>query len=113
MILQTPIFHNKNIKIDGKDIYYDARFRKGVRFINDLIKENGAFLDQAEYFEIFRIQTNYLQFWGITGAINTYLKDIDTTLTHRSQTPFMPSHIAPIIKSKQGARVMYIIFKPQ
>ena len=109
LILQTPIFHNKNIKIDGKDIYYDTWFRKGVRFINDLIKENGAFLDQEEFSEIFRIQTNYLQFWGITGAINTYLKNIDTTLTHRSQTPFMPSHIAPIIKSKQGARVMYNI----
>ena len=109
LILQTPIFHNKNIKIDGKDIYYDTWFRKGVRFINDLIKENGAFLDQEEFSEIFRIQTNYLQFWGLRGAINTYLKNIDTTLTHRSQTPFMPSHIAPIIKSKQGARVIYNI----
>ena len=62
LILQTPIFHNKNIKIDGKDIYYDTWFRKGIRFINDLIKENGTFLDQEEFSEIFRIQTNYFNF---------------------------------------------------
>ena len=40
---------------------------------------------------------------------NIFIKNKNITLTHRSQNPFIPSHISPIIKNKQGARVMYDI----
>ena len=42
-ILKTPIFHNQCIKIGGKVIFNNIWFKKGIRFINDLVKENGEF----------------------------------------------------------------------
>ena len=63
-IFKTPIFYNQNIQIDGKDIYYDKWFQKGIRFINDLLNENGDFLNYEECSEILGIQTNYLQYSG-------------------------------------------------
>ena len=44
IILKTPIFHNQcRIKIGGKVIFNNIWFKKGIRFINDLVKENGEF----------------------------------------------------------------------
>ena len=106
-ILKTPIFNNQNIQINGKDIYYDKWFQKGIRFINDLLNENGDFLKYEECSEILGIQTNYLQYSGTVQSIKAYLRFRNITLTHKSQSPFIPSHIFPLIKNKQGARVMY------
>ena len=107
-ILKTPIFNNQNIQINGKDIYYDKWFQKGIRFINDLLNENGDFLKYEECSEILGIQTNYIQYSGTVQSIKAYdLRFRNITLTHKSQSPFIPSHIFPLIKNKQGARVMY------
>ena len=41
-VSKTPIFYNENIKI-ATHIFYSAWFKKGIRFINDLVKNNGEF----------------------------------------------------------------------
>ena len=46
-VLKTPIFYNENIKIGNSYIFYNAWFKKGVRFINDLAKDNGEFSHQT------------------------------------------------------------------
>ena len=57
--LKSPIFFNKNILIGGQTIYYDKWFKNGVRFINDLVKDNGFFSviknfwKEQEYKQIF------------------------------------------------------------
>ena len=100
-ILKTPIFNNQNIQINGKDIYYDKWFQKGIRFINDLLNENGDFLKYEECSEILGIQTNYLQYSGTVQSIKAYLRFRNITLTHKSQSPFIPSHIFPLIKTNK------------
>ena len=50
-VTKSPIFHNKHIQIDGNTIFYDSWYRNGVRFVNDLLKKNGEFL---QYSRIFR-----------------------------------------------------------
>ena len=48
-VLKTPIFYNENIKIGNSYIFYSASFKKGIRFINDLVKDNGEFFTQGEF----------------------------------------------------------------
>ena len=105
-ILKTPIFNNQNIQINGKDIYYDKWFQKGIRFINDLLNENGDFLKYEECSEILGIQTNCLQYSGTVQSIKAYLRLRNITLTYKSQSPFIPSHIFPLIKNKQELCMM-------
>ena len=108
-IFKTPIFYNK---IGGEDIYYDKWFKKGARLINDLINDNGEFFSYEEFSEILSIQTNYLQYCGTIKAIKAYLKNNNISLTHKSQNPFIPSHISPIIKKQAGSKGYVWYFKP-
>ena len=58
MVLQTPLFYNINIKIGGSHIFYKTWFDKGIRFLNDLIHENGEFYSHEEFQENTGINSN-------------------------------------------------------
>ena len=45
-ILKSPIHYNGNMKIGDSHVYFKAWFNKGIRFINDLVNENGNFYQQ-------------------------------------------------------------------
>ena len=64
MVLQTPLFYNINIKIGGSHIFYKTWFDKGIRFLNDLIHENGEFYSHEEFQENTGINSNTLQYHG-------------------------------------------------
>ena len=49
MVLQTPLFYNIKIKIGGSHIFYKTWFDKGIRFLNDLIYENGEFYSHEKF----------------------------------------------------------------
>ena len=56
-ILKSPIYNNNNIKIGGLDIYYRSWFNKGIKYVNDLVNENGDFYRQNEFTMKTGIQT--------------------------------------------------------
>lgn len=41
-VLKSPIYHNGNIKIGGSHIFFESWFDKGIKYINDLVNENGV-----------------------------------------------------------------------
>ena len=41
---------------------------KGIRFINDIVKENGEFYNQDELVAKYNIATNFLHYQGITKS---------------------------------------------
>ena len=102
-VLKTPIFYNENIKIGNSYIFYSAWFKKGVRFINDLVKDKGEFTDNT------RIQTNSLQYHGIIRAIKTYLKEVKINVCHKQNNPFIPTHILPFFQQQKRTKIMYNI----
>ena len=87
MILQTPIFYNKNIKIWGSYMFYKAWYKRGIRFLNDLINENGTFYSHEEFQEITGINFDTLQYHETINAIKAYLKDIKINITHKMKNP--------------------------
>ena len=48
-VLKSPLFHNENIKIDGTSIFFKPWFNKGVKYVNDLVDDNGDFYTQADF----------------------------------------------------------------
>ena len=83
--------------------------QKGVRFINDLVKENWEFFNYQEVLERAREQTNFLQYVGTIQAIKAYVKKKKNDIFKKYQSPFVPAHFSNIIKNKQGAKIMYDI----
>ena len=105
-ILRSPIYYNYNIKLGGMYIYYNNWFKKGIRYINDLIDENGVFYSEAEFTAKTGIKTNFLQYNGLIEAIKKYLKHIKVETTHKESCPFIPFHISTLLQQKKGSKIM-------
>ena len=72
-ISKAPIFYNSNICIDKKYVFWKDWCMKGIRLINDIVKENGEFNNQDELAAKYITTTNYLHYQGITKSIKIYL----------------------------------------
>ena len=81
----------------GQTIYYDKWFKNGVRFINDLVKDNGEFFSYQDFWERARVQINFLQYVGTIQAIKTYIKKKKIDIFKKYQSPFIPAHFSNII----------------
>ena len=107
--MQSPIFYNENINIGGSHIFYNTWYKKGIRFLNDLINERSEFYTHDEFKERTGINSNTLQYHGTIKAIKVYLKEIKLNISHKMNSPFIPSHILPFIKQAKGSKIMYDI----
>ena len=96
-ILKSPIFYNDNIKIGGTCIFYRMWYNKGIKYINDLINENGKFYTETEFSSKTGIKTNFLQYSGLIKAVKIYLKDMNIEITHKEHFPFISSHISTLL----------------
>ena len=67
--ISQPLWYNKDIKIDGKSIYINQWFQKGIVHINDLITEDGNFLSFGKLQDLYKVRTNFLTYHGIVEAI--------------------------------------------
>ena len=99
-ILKTPIFYNSNICIDKKYVFWKDWYKKGIRFINDIVKENGEFYNQDELVAKYKITTYYLHYQGITKSTKIYLNSHKITLTTNIEGPLIPKHLKPILQLK-------------
>ena len=82
---------------------------KGIRFINDIVNENGEFYNQDELVAKYNITTNYLHYQGITKSIKVFLNSHKITLTSNIEGPFIPKHLKPILQQKTGTQSIYNI----
>ena len=74
MLLKSPIYYNHNVTVDSACDFYKGWFRKGVKYLNDFVKENGEFYTWEEFSETKNIQTNYLQYYGTLNILKEYIK---------------------------------------
>ena len=108
-ILESPLYYNRNITINGTHIFYRKWYDKGIRFVNDLVKENGKFYKLEEMKHKTGITLNYLQYQGIINSIKTYMSKINIKLERKIENPIRPSHIKIFMQQKSGAQAMYNI----
>ena len=66
-ILKSPLFYNRNIKIDRKYVFYKPWYDKGIRFVNDLVNQNGSFYSYQEV----RIDGNPLNILKYQGFVDS------------------------------------------
>ena len=83
--------------------------KKSVRYINDLVNENGRLYEQVEFTQKTGIQTNFIQYNGLIQSIKQYLKQQKKEISHKEPSPFIPSHIKTILKYSKGSKDMYYL----
>ena len=74
-LFQTiPIFSNENIKIGDKTVYYKSCFENGIKFINDLTKNDGSIYTYDKLKATYNVTFNFLQYSGLVRSILAWKK---------------------------------------
>ena len=60
--LEIPLWHNPDITIDGRSIFYENWFAKGIMYIGDLVNENLEFVSFNEFLEQINLNVNLVNF---------------------------------------------------
>ena len=68
------LWNNNDISIDQKTLYWKTWFECGIYYVQDLLNEDGKFLSLDEFNGKFGLKANYLQYFQITAAIPSLLK---------------------------------------
>ena len=105
-ILKSPLFYNRNIKIDRKYVFYKTWYDKGIRFVNDLVNQNGRFYSYQEV-GIDGNPLSILKYQGFIDSLKHFLSHTQIRLTKKVQDPFIPSHIKVFLQQKSGTQAMY------
>ena len=94
-----PLWNNPLIKIYNKVICFKTWNLKGIRFVNDLLKENGSFLSYFEIQRKFDIQINFLQYYSLCNSVRTGFKKSTHDLIPKAFDPIIPEALLLILKT--------------
>lgn len=67
--LSEPLFFNNNIKINNKPIFFKDWHLCGIKYVNDLINENGSPYTWQEFKTLYNINDNPFRFYSLLHAI--------------------------------------------
>lgn len=106
---KCPLFYNSNILIGNKSIFLKSWYDKGIRYINDILDENGRILNKATFEKISDMKVNYLHYMGMENAISKYLKLNDSSIEclTKVDNPIIPKHVHIILINKRGTKLIY------
>ena len=106
--MSSPLWMNKTIKIENKPVFYEDWFRKGICFVNDIMSEDGKFLSIDQLETEFNISKNIMKFNSTISAVKHAGKQ-NVYNSYKLLTPFIPSFVKTILKSKWGTKDMYLL----
>jgi hypothetical protein len=79
-IRRETLWFNKNIKLNGKEMYWNSLHKKGINIIHDIVKENGQFLSKTELDQKYNITCDFLKFNVLKDAIPNEWRTILKTM---------------------------------
>ncbi len=106
--VRSSLWHNENILLGKKTLYYKHWVKNGVNFVNDLLDEKGNFLSLDNFISKYSIRTNFLEYGAvilncIKKACHTLTKDKMESM----QRPFRPFNFEILMLDNKGSRRMY------
>ena len=73
-IMNEMIWHNNFITIQRKPIFFKHWYQRGVKFIRDIVDNNGAFLSEEELRNKYGVVTHFLEYYSLRSAIPGHWK---------------------------------------
>ena len=64
-----PLWKNSKIQIDQKSIFFKKWNQIGIRFINDLVDQDGRILSRNEFEKKFSTSLDFLQYFSVCQVI--------------------------------------------
>ena len=94
------IWNNKNIRINGKSLFFKRWFDKRIIYVKDLLKADNNFIPFTQFCEKFRLKIPFTLYFGLINAIPASWK---SEIKHNS--------VFPISRQTQGYKEMKISTK--
>jgi len=106
-LLYYPIFYNPNLLIGNKSVFFKSWCDAGIHCKGDIYK-NGSFISVDELNKMYNLKINFINYIGVTRAIDTFLKKILYILSYPTyyQTLFAPI-ITTYIKQERRMTEQY------
>ena len=105
-LLAEPLFYNRNIHIERKDIFYREWFTKDVYKIGHLIDDAGKFYSHQQFSTKYNITVNILTYFGCIRAIKKFASMLNITI-HDNNSASLPRAFSIIYSSQKGTRLYY------
>ena len=104
----NPLFLNENIKIGNKPVYNKSCIDNGIRYINDIIKQDGNFFTYEELKRTYNVNINFLQYSGLVRSATDWKKKLNLeNMKNKAESPILPFAFKIYLKSKKGTQDMY------
>ena len=68
-IFHRTLWLNKNITVDGKDIFWNTWYKGGIMYIKDILNANNTFMTAEELHARYGVQTNFLSILQIRQSL--------------------------------------------
>ena len=76
----SPLFYNPMIHIGGKTFFNNQLFVNNIRYVNDIIEEDGSFLTYDTFCDTYQdVRFNFLEYAGIIHAVKSWQKSVVKT----------------------------------
>ena len=112
--LQSPIWYNSNIKIGNKVVFYKEWYKRGIRYIADLLNKDNRdeFMNFEQFEREYKIKSNFVTYHGLINAIKTNINKQYNTCTKELniQYPNLPPTIRIFYRNTKGSKDIYKAF---
>ena len=84
-IMTMPLFYNENITIDSKYIYDANLYKCGIRYVKDILRNDGCFKSLNEIKNVTKNGINFLNYYSIVNSVKAFFshQDIPFPVTHK------------------------------
>ena len=111
-VLHMPLFYNHNFLAGNRYIYIQTLYNKGIRFVKDIINEQGNFVDLIYLEQVTGKPVNFLQYHSLKQAIKMYMQKLNICISNNLlnvQYPIINCYVKPILTMNNNKKYVYEI----
>ena len=111
--MTMPLFYNENFTIDSKYIYNANLYKCGIRYLKDMLNNEGSFKDLSEIKNITKNGINFLNYYSIVNSIKAFFSQQDIpfpvplTILNECHNPSIDSYFFHIITKNDINKYIY------
>ena len=68
-----PLFYNGNIIIESNYVYDSIMYTAGIRYIKDILSENGNFKNWNDINKLTNNKTNFSRYYSLLNSVKSFL----------------------------------------
>ena len=109
--MTMPPFYYENFTIDSKYIYNANLYKCGIRYVKDMLNNEGSFKDFNEIKNITKNGINFLNYYSIVNSIKAFFSQQDIpfpfTILNEGYNPSINSYFFHIITKYDTNKCIY------